>query len=254
MTDTKEPETLLFVGGSSEIAVAAIERLDRPGLTVLAQYKDSRDRLDALSTRLRHARLVSMQADLSSPEGVATLADAVSRELAVAQREALDGIVISAAPAPVSERFHKKAWTAFSTHLDLQVRAPALLLARFLPAMAKRRHGRVVFVLSSYTLGHPPAGLADYVTAKYAALGLMQALAAEYGGKNLQINAISPGMVETEFLREVPRIVVEMNAEKHPLGRNARPEDIAPAICFLLSDAAGYVNGANIPITGGAPF
>lgn len=253
MTATGGTSALLFLGGSSEIAVATIAELDQPGLVVLAQYRKSLERLDALARKLEHTRLVGLSADLSNEAAADRLADEVERELATAGCETLDGIVIAPAPPPVSERFNKKAWSDFSSHLDVQVRAPTRLLQRFLPKMAKRRRGRVVFVLSSYTLGHPPAGLADYVTAKYAALGLMRALSVEYAGKGLNINAISPGMVETAFLTEVPRVVVEMNAEKNPLGRNATPGDVAPAIRFLLSDAAQYINGANLPITGGAP-
>lgn len=243
---------LLFLGGSSEIAVATMQQLDRPGVILFAQYRGSREPLDGLSGMLHHARVVPLQADLTSDTDTDRLAEEVASECARAGCEALEGIVIAPAPPPVTERFHKKAWADFASHFEVQVRAPARLLQRFLPAMAKRRRGKVVFVLSSYTLGYPPAGLADYVTAKHAALGLMRALAAEYGKKDLRINAVSPGMVETGFLDQVPRIVVETNAEKHPLARNATPADVAPAICFLLSDAVAYVNGANIPITGGA--
>jgi 3-oxoacyl-[acyl-carrier protein] reductase len=242
----------LILGGSSELARATIRELDRPGLTVLAQYRGSSAALDELSKSLAHAKLLAMHADLSTGDGIERFAVEVSEKLAEAGSDALEAMVLFASPAPVTERFHRKSWENFALHLDVQVRAPAALLARFLPDMAKRRRGRVVFVLSSYTLGHPPAGLSDYVTAKHAALGLMRALAAEYGSKNIRINAVSPGMVETEFLQEVPRVVVEMNADKHPLGRNAKPSDVVPAICFLLSDAVEYINGANLPITGGA--
>jgi 3-oxoacyl-[acyl-carrier protein] reductase len=253
MTEGAGEAVVLFVGGSSEIAIAAIRGLDRPGLTVLAQYRNSRARLDTVSQELQHAKLVAIQADLATEVGVEKFAADVARELSTVGCDAPNGIVIALAPPPATERFHKKSWAEFATHLEVQVRAPAILLARLLPGMAKQRRGRVVFVLSSYTLGHPPAGLADYVTAKHATLGLMRALAVEYGSKNVQVNAVSPGMVETAFLRDVPRVVVEMNADKHPLRRNAHPEDVAPAILFLLSDAAGYINGANLPITGGAP-
>ena len=93
--------------------------------------------------------------------------------------------------------------------------------------------------------------MAHYVTAKYALLGLMKALACEYADKGLNINVVSPYMVNTKFLADLPGIVGEMPAENHQLKRNAEPGEIAPVINFLLGDVAGYVSGANIAVTGG---
>jgi 3-oxoacyl-[acyl-carrier protein] reductase len=251
MTEPGSWRALLFVGGSSEIAVAAMRRLDQPGVVLLAHCHQSGARLETLASQLQHARLVVIPADLATPVGIAALLEEVGLRLHEVGCEALDGIVLAAGPPLTMDPFPKKAWSAFAAHLDVQVRAPAMLLSQLLPPMARKRRGRVVFVVSSCTLGTAPAGMADYVTAKHAQLGLMRALAAEYAAKNLQINAISPSMVETPFLRDLPRIVVEMTAAKHPLQRNATAEEVAPMLCFLLSEDAGYIHGTNIPITGG---
>ncbi len=117
--------------------------------------------------------------------------------------------------------------------------------------MAKARNGRVVFVLSSVTDGVPPAHLSPYVTIKYALLGLMKSLSAEYRSKNLKINAISPSMADTKFLSEVPEIMVEAATQSMPLKRLASAADIAPVIKFLLSNEAAYLSGVNMPVTCG---
>jgi 3-oxoacyl-[acyl-carrier protein] reductase len=70
----------------------------------------------------------------------------------------------------------------------------------------------------------------------------------------LNINAISPSMVETGFLKKVPEKIVEMSAEQHPLKRNATPEDIAPLAHFLLSSGSDYMTGVNVPVSGGLVF
>ena len=102
------------------------------------------------------------------------------------------------------------------------------------------------------TLGLPPKYLSMYTTIKYAQLGLVRALAAEYGELGVSVNAVSPSMVETQLLSEVPRQIVELSQAQNPMGRNASADDVAGVIEFLLSPAAGFINGANIPVTGGS--
>ena len=117
--------------------------------------------------------------------------------------------------------------------------------------MAKAKGGRVITMLSSVTLGVPPKALTKYITVKYALLGLMKALASEYANKKVTVNCISPSMVETQFLSNLDKRIVQLTAEAHPLKRNAVVGDIIPVILMLLSDDSAYINGVNIPITGG---
>jgi 3-oxoacyl-[acyl-carrier protein] reductase len=92
------------------------------------------------------------------------------------------------------------------------------------------------------------------VTGKYAALGLMKCLAAEYASYGIRINAVSPSMMETKFLSDLPSSVIELSAERNPQHRNARTSDVIPAIEFLLSDETGFITGVNLPVTGGETF
>ena len=138
--------------------------------------------------------------------------------------------------------------------MDIELRSIVMVLSKFLPLMAKDGVGKIVFVLSSVCSGVLPKALAHYTTTKYALLGLMKALAAEYADKHVSINAVSPSMTDTAFLSELPAKLVELSAAAHPLKRNASTKDIAPVIKFLLSPAADYICGANIPVTGGGVF
>ena len=120
--------------------------------------------------------------------------------------------------------------------------------------MAKQKKGKVVVMLSSVVLNMPPKALTQYVVVKYALLGLVKSLASEYADKNIQINAISPSMIETKFLENINEKLVELSAYSHPLKRNAKVEDITPTIQMLISKESDYLNGVNIPITGGSIF
>jgi 3-oxoacyl-[acyl-carrier protein] reductase len=111
---------------------------------------------------------------------------------------------------------------------------------------------RVVFLLSFVTQSLPPKFMSYYVIVKYAELGLMRALAAEYASSSVRINGISPSTVETKFLQKVSEVAVQMAARASPLGRNATPEDLIGAMEFLLSAGAEYMTGIDIPITAGS--
>ena len=109
-------------------------------------------------------------------------------------------------------------------------------------------------MLSSYVLGVPPIALTHYTTIKYSMLGLLKSLASEYANKNIQVNAISPSMCETKFLDGINEKLIEINAANNPLKRNASVNDITPIIKMLISRKSDYLNGVNIPITGGSIF
>ena len=82
----------------------------------------------------------------------------------------------------------------------------------------------------------------------------MKALASEYADKKITVNCISPSMIDTKFLSLINERVIELTAEMHPLKRNAKVSDIIPTLLMLLSEDAEYINGANLPITGGSIF
>ncbi len=109
-------------------------------------------------------------------------------------------------------------------------------------------------MLSSYVIGVPPKSLSHYTVSKYAMLGLMKSLASEYADKNIQINSVSPSMIETKFLNNINEKLVEISAYNNPLKRNANIDDVVPVIKMLLSKESDYINGVNIPITGGSNF
>lgn len=131
----------------------------------------------------------------------------------------------------------------------------ATAIRRFLAAGMP---GAIVNV-SSHQARQAVPGCTPYVTAKAAIEGLTRALAVEYGPRGIRVNAVAPGSVATEryeaFLgRQEPEVVARIEEEMrllHPLGRVARPQEIAAAIVHLLSDDASFINGATVPVDGG---
>jgi 3-oxoacyl-[acyl-carrier protein] reductase len=117
--------------------------------------------------------------------------------------------------------------------------------------MIKQKSGNILNILTENVVGKPQSGVSDYVCAKYALLGLTKTLAVEYAGKNIRVNAISPGMVETKMLKNLPPKAIEITKETTPLGKLTTPNDIANAVLFLISDRAANITGVNLVICGG---
>jgi 3-oxoacyl-[acyl-carrier protein] reductase len=230
---------LLLTGGSSDLALAFLRALPMGPQRVLVHYRKSLDKIEALKAERPDLDVVALKADLSSADGVAALIAA-----ARAAGASPDRIVHFAAPKARSLYFRHAGWEDFERELDVQLRSIVLILREFLPEMSKRGKGRVVFVLSSYTLEAPPQGMSPYVTAKHALLGLMKALSVEYARHGVTVNAISPALMKTAFLEELPPRMVELFSSEARL----TPGDVAPVLLSLLSDESAATTGANVPI------
>jgi 3-oxoacyl-[acyl-carrier protein] reductase len=241
-------EIILVTGASSDIGLALIPRLlaVEHSPIVLAHAHQSGDRFQSLQSRFGD-RLQTLQADLSQSAQVSAMADDIAARFGTPTK-----IVHLPALRLNYDRLTKFNWERFQQDLAIQVQSAIILLQRFAPKMSKLPRAKVVFVSSSVTLGMPPKFMSMYTVAKYAQLGLMRSAAAEYAGTGLNINAISPSMIETRFVSDVAEVAVQMSAAASPKGRNATPDDILGAIEFLLSAASDYMTGVDIPLTAGS--
>lgn len=236
---------LLILGASSDLAVALIPKVAANYQMIFAHYYTNKEVLEQLR-QMVPCELQLIQADFTDEQAAAHLVDEV-----VASGRSITHIVHCPSSRVENVRFKDLSWKTYERMLNTQLRSLYYVLHRILPDMAKNKYGKVVGILTSCTTGTPPAFWNPYVTAKYAQLGFLKALSVEYARKNIQINAVSPSMMETKFLDDLPELIVQKTAQEHPLGRNARAEDIVPAIEFLLSDGSGFMTGQNLLISGG---
>jgi 3-oxoacyl-[acyl-carrier protein] reductase len=116
--------------------------------------------------------------------------------------------------------------------------------------MMKARHGRIINVGSVVgSTGNP--GQINYVAAKAGLAGLTKALALEVGSRNITVNCVAPGFIDTDMTRVLADEQKNKLLERIPLGRLGRPEDIAEAVAYLASERAGYVTGTTLHVNGG---
>ena len=240
-------DIILIIGSSSDIGLDLIANISDEAL-IIAHYNSSNHKLLGLSENITN-ELVTLKADLSKEDEVLQLLDTIRSSYGIPSV-----IIHLAAPKFENIRFKNIIWDDFQNEINICLKSIILILNIFLPQMAKLKKGKVVIILSSVVINVPPKALTQYTTIKYALLGLVKSLASEYSNKNIQINAVSPSMIDTKFLDNINEKFVELNAYNHPLKRNANVNEVTPIIKMLISKESNYISGVNIPIAGGSAF
>jgi 3-oxoacyl-[acyl-carrier protein] reductase len=236
---------ILIIGASSDIGINLINNLE-DGYLIIAHYNSTAVKLLDLSIRIKN-KIILIKADLSDETQVTSMINNIYKDYGVPNI-----IIHLASPKFRYTRFKDVTWDIIQNEVNISLKSITMILINFLPLMAKAKSGKIVCMLSSVVLNVPPKSLVHYTTVKYAILGLIKSLASEYANKNIQINAISPSMINTKFLSDINYHYVELSENNHPLKRNANTMDIIPLIKLLISDDSNYISGANIPVTGGS--
>jgi len=138
----------------------------------------------------------------------------------------------------------------FTSVLDANLTGGFRVAKRAVRSMMRARFGRIIFI-GSVVGSTGQAGQANYAASKAGLIGLARSLAREFASRAITVNLVAPGPVETDMFAAVADETRAAIAEAVPLGRLAAPEEIAAAVTFLASDAAGYITGAVLPVDGG---
>jgi len=147
----------------------------------------------------------------------------------------------------LAARMKKDAWDIV---LQINLTGSFLCAQAVLPSMMKQRWGRIVSIASIVgQMGNP--GQANYVSSKAGVIGLTKCLAREVAARNITVNAIAPGFIETDMTKALPENVVTAMLANIPQQRMGQPADVAKAVKFLVSDDAEYITGQVLAVNGG---
>lgn len=243
-------KSYLIIGASSDVAVEYIRSLAKHTrnnaknpILICAHYYRNKDKLEEIAREYSGIELKLLQADLTEEEQALKLVNQVMQYVKYPN-------YILHFPAMTFDymRYREMDTDYLRQEMNVQLYSFLIITREFLPLMHKEYGNRVLVMLTSYLAEElPPKFMADYVVAKYALLGAMKAAAAEYGGKNLKINGISPIMMDTKFLSKIDSKIKELTAMKSSINRVPKPEELIPYIDELL-DSGCTKNGYNLVI------
>ncbi len=233
----------LVTGGSRGLGLAILKELLKEGYKAISiSRKESQDLKDLGS---QYDQLYTVYSDLQQP------ADLES-QLSHLDIEGINAVIHAASPLPEIEKFHKDLYKQMGLFLDVYINSFIQLVSFALPYMKEKNYGRIITIGTSFLMGTPPPGMYSYVTAKEALWGLTKSLAVEFGKYGITANMVSPSMMVTDMTSDVSNMVKYNTAQVNPLARLAEPGEVAKTITFLCGEASTFINGANIPVTGGA--
>jgi 3-oxoacyl-[acyl-carrier protein] reductase len=229
--------TALVTGASRGIGKACARALASGGVRVILAARDTA-KLEEAAREIPGASWVEL--DLASPQSIKD---------AFAKAGKIDILVNNAALTKdgLAMRMKKDDWdTVLATNLT----GAFLATQQVLPAMLKERWGRIINISSVVgEAGNP--GQANYVASKAGLIGLTKSLAHEMGSRNITVNAVAPGFVETDMTAALSKELKDNLLGHIPLRRFGRPEDVAAAVTFLASEEAAYITGHVLNVNGG---
>ena len=241
-----QDKVAVITGGSRGIGYATADKFLKEGAAVIitASTQASADRAAArLQEKYPQATVAGI-----SPE-LASLASVQEAFRSVVETYGHIDILVNNAGMSESTPFPEYTESLFDKVMDLNVKGVFNATRAVVEHMAERGRGVILSTSSMVSISGQPSGVA-YPASKFAVNGLTVSLARELGPKGIRVNAVAPGITETDMMKAVPREVIDPLIARIPLGRLAQPEDIANAFVFLASDEAAYITGVVLSVDG----
>jgi len=236
----------IVTGGGRGIGRAIALRLAREGAAVAVNFSRSREAAEAVAAEILASggRALAIQADVSR------MADVSAMVAAVVERFSRIDVLVCNAGITRDKLLLRMTEEDWDTVLDTNLKSAFLCARAVAPGMVKQRSG-VIVNIGSVVGKAGGAGQANYSASKAGLVGLTKSLAKELGSRNIRVNAVAPGFVESEMTGVLKPEYRDAILKQIPLGRFGTGEDVAGVVAFLCSEDAAYVQGEIISMDGG---
>lgn len=240
-----QDKVVLVTGASRGIGAAIADSLGEKGATVIATAT-SEGGAEKISARFTEKGITGkgMVLDVASQESVNALMETVQAEYGAPL------ILVNNAGITKDNILMRMKDDEWFDVIDTNLNAIYRLSKACLRGMTKARWGRIINI-SSVVGAMGNAGQTNYCATKAGVGGFTRSLAKELGPRNITVNAVSPGFIDTDMTKELPDANREAILSQVPLGRLGEPEEIAAVVDFLASDSGAYITGENIHVNGG---
>jgi 3-oxoacyl-[acyl-carrier protein] reductase len=244
MTTPFAGQVALVTGASRGIGAAIALELAQRGLKVIGTATTDDGAAKVTHALAAHMGCKGAKLDVNDAQAAETLIDSIVKE-----HGALQVLVNNAGITRdmLAMRLKDEDWDAV---LDTNLKAVFRMSRAVMRTMMKQRYGRIVNITSVVGASGNP-GQANYAAAKAGVAGMTRALARELGSRGITVNCIAPGFIETDMTSSLPEEQQKALLGQIPLGHLGKPADIANAVLFVASPAAGYITGQEIHVNGG---
>lgn len=238
--------TAIVTGGSRGIGRAVCKRLAAEGHNLVINYAGNLQAAEETAAECRElgAQVILVKADVSSAAGC--------EEIFSKAQEAFKTVDILVNNAGITRDglILRMSEESFDEVIDTNLKGAFLCMKLASRIMMKQRWGRIIN-MSSVAGVRGNAGQVNYSASKAGLIGITKSLAKELAARSVTVNAVAPGMIETDMTGVLPDSVKEQLVQGIPMARAGKPEEIAAAVAFFASEEAGYVTGQVLCVDGG---
>lgn len=238
----------LITGGNSGIGAQIAKRLAKDNIYVAINYLIDEEKAKNVKGEIitNGGKCEIFKADITNKTQVDEMIGNINSVFGD-----VDILINNASPPAIAKNFIDTELDEFNQHFEVTFFAHLYIIKKVVAKMKDKGSGIIISILTTYILNTPPAKLSPYICAKEALHALSKTLAVELGPYGIRVNMVSPGLVDTEFTAHIPSKYKELLANQIPLRRICTKEDASEVISFLCSPEAKYLNGVNIPLSGG---